>query len=100
MTPISINCDSNNSKIKKNNLFILLLTPENPFTNYQTATHRPIAQHISEPNVSGNSQQIPNWSIPGNQHFQARTEIQTETNLFDNIFNLQTTNKSSIKFLL
>ena len=73
------------------------LTPENPFTNYQTAIHPPIAQHFSHQNVSGNSQQIPSWSFPGNQPFQPRTEIQTETIPFENNSNLQTTNKSSIK---
>ena len=46
------------------------LTPENPFTNYQTAIHPPFTQHISQPNVSGNSKQIPNWSFPGKQLFQ------------------------------
>ena len=34
------------------------LTPENPFTNYQTAFHPPITQHISQPKFSGNSKQI------------------------------------------
>ena len=58
----------------------------------------PIAQHISQPNFSVNSNQIPNWSFPGNQHFQPRTEIQTETLPFEHNFNLQTTKKSSIKF--
>ena len=46
--------------------------------NYQTAIHPPIAQHISQPNVSGNTKQIPNWSFPGNQHFQPLPEIQTK----------------------
>ena len=73
------------------------LTLENPFRNNQTAIHPPIAQHISQPNVSGNSKQIPNWSYPGKQLFQPRTEIQTETITFENNFNLQTTNKISIK---
>ena len=31
------------------------LTPENPFTNYQTAILPPFTQHISQPNISGNS---------------------------------------------
>ena len=69
------------------------LTPENPFTNYQTAIHPPITQHISQRNVSGSSKQIPNWSFPGKQLFQPRTEIQTETFPFENNFNLQNTNK-------
>ena len=73
------------------------LTRENPFTNYQTAFHPPIAQHISQPKVSGNSNQIPNWSFPGNEPLQPRTEIQTEAIPFEHNFNLQTTNKSSIK---
>ena len=68
------------------------LTPENPFANYQTAIHPPITQHISQPNVSGNSKQIPNWSFPGNDLFQPRTEIQTETIPFENNFKVQNTN--------
>ena len=57
----------------------------------------PIAQPISQPNVSGNSKQIPNGSFPGKQLFQPRTEIQTETIPFENSFSLQTTNKNSIE---
>ena len=41
--------------------------------------------------------QIPNWSFSAKQLFQPRTEIQTETIPFENNFNLQTTNKNSIK---
>ena len=41
--------------------------------------------------------QVPNWSLPGKQLFQPRTEIQTDTIPFENSFNLQTTNKNSIK---
>ena len=73
------------------------LTPENPFTNYQTAILPPFTQYISQPNISGNSKQIPNWSFSGKPLFQPRTEIQTETIPFENNFNFQTTNKNSIK---
>ena len=73
------------------------LTPENPFTNYQTAILPPFTQHFSEPNISGNSKQIPNWFFSGKQLFQSRTETQTETIPFEINFNLQTTNKNSIK---
>ena len=73
------------------------LAPENPFTNYQTAIHPQITQYISQPNVSGNSNSISNWSFPGKQLFQPRTEIQTETVPFENNFNLQNTNKNCIK---
>ena len=66
-------------------------------THLQTAIHPPIAQHISQPNVSGNSKQIRNWSFPVNQRFQPRTEIQTKTIPFEHNFSLQTTNKSTIK---
>ena len=59
--------------------------------------HPPIAQHIRDSNVSGNSKQIPNWSFLGNQHFPPRIEIQTERVPFEHHLNLQTTNKSSIK---
>ena len=58
------------------------LTPENPFTNYQTAFQPPIFQHISQSNVSGKSKRIPNWSFPGKQLIQPRTEIQTNWNTF------------------
>ena len=68
------------------------LTPEIFFTNYETVIHPPIAQHIRKTNVSGNSKQIPSWSLSGKQLFQPRTEIQTETIPFENNFNLQTTN--------
>ena len=73
------------------------LTPENPFTNYQTAILPTITQHIGQPKFSGISKQIPNWSFPGKQLFQPRIEILTETIPFENNFNLQNTNKSSIK---
>ena len=73
------------------------LTPENPFANYQTAIHPPITQHISQPKFSENSKQFPNWSFAGKQLVQPRTEIQTETIPFENSFNLQNTNKSSVK---
>ena len=73
------------------------LTPENLFTNYQTAILPPFTQHISQTNISGNSKQIPNLSFSGKQLFQPRTELQTETIPFENNFNLQTTNKNSIK---
>ena len=43
------------------------------------------------------SKQIPNWSFSGKQLFQPRTGIKTETIPFENNFNLQTTNKNSIK---
>ena len=73
------------------------LTPENPFTKCQTAIHPPITQHISQPNVSGSSKQITNWSFSGKQLLQPGTKIQTETIPFENNFNLQNTNKNSIK---
>ena len=57
----------------------------------------PIAHYISQSNIWGNSKQIPNRSFPGNQPFQPRTEKQSETIPFEQNFNLQTTNKSSIK---
>ena len=74
-----------------------LLTPGNPFTNYQTAILPPFTQHISQPNISGHSKQIPKWPFSRKQLFQPRTEIQTETIPFENNFNLQTANKNSIK---
>ena len=70
---------------------------ENLFTNHQTAILLPFTQHISQPNISGNSTEIPNRSFSGKQLFQPRTEIQTETIPFENNFNLRTTNKNSIK---
>ena len=72
-------------------------TPETQFTNYQTAIFPQIAQQVSQLNVSRNSNQLPNWPCHGSHQFQPRTEIQTERIPFDHHFNLQTTNKTSIK---
>ena len=73
------------------------LTPGKSIYKLPNSRHPPIAQHISQPNVSENPKPFPNWSFPGNQRFQPRTEIQTETIPFEHNFNLQTTNKSFIK---
>ena len=72
-------------------------TSENPSSNYQTAIVPPIDQQVSQPNVSGNSNQFQIWSCHVSHPFQPRTEIQTERIPFEHNFNLQTTNKSSIK---
>ena len=72
-------------------------TPENPISNYQTAIVPPIDQQDSQPKVSGNSNQFPIWLCHVSHQFQPRTEIQTEGIPFEHNFNLQTTNKSSIK---
>ena len=74
-------------------------TPENPFSNYQTAIFPPINQQVSQPNFSGNSNQFPIWSYVSHQ-FRPQTEIQTEKIPFEHNFNLQTTDTSSIKLLL
>ena len=74
-----------------------LRTPENSFTNNQAAIFPPIAQQNSQPNISENSNQFPNLFFHGSHQFQSRTEIQTERIPFEHHFNLETTNKSSIK---
>ena len=70
---------------------------ENPFTKYQTAIFPPIDQQVSHLNVSENLNRFPNWPCHGRHLFQPLTEIQTQKIAFEQLLNLQTTNKSYIE---
>ena len=72
-------------------------TLETPFTKYQTSIFPPIAPEVSHPNVSENLNRFPNWPCHGSHLFQPLTEIQTERISLEQLFNLQTTNKSFIE---